>query len=162
MSGELIDATEAVRIGLVSRIVPGDKLMDEVKSMFKLIKEFNDEMYMRLYNDNKNTWKGISRIRSTLHSNPVTKGEHSVVKLDIDSNNPKDLSLVDELLEKHNIVVQMAIKTKNGFHYVLKLSDQNQDLHKFANEHQEWISVEKNPLILVPVTYQGGSKVRLL
>ncbi|HIA48707.1 MAG TPA: enoyl-CoA hydratase/isomerase family protein [Candidatus Hydrogenedentes bacterium] len=33
LSGELIDATEAERIGLVRRVVPQDQLMDEAKSM---------------------------------------------------------------------------------------------------------------------------------
>ena len=33
LSGELIDAQEAERIGLVRKVVPQDKLMDEAKAM---------------------------------------------------------------------------------------------------------------------------------
>ena len=33
MSGELIDAAEAERIGLVSRVVPQDRLMDEAREV---------------------------------------------------------------------------------------------------------------------------------
>jgi enoyl-CoA hydratase len=37
MTGEMIDANEAYRIGLVNKVVPGAQLMDEARSMLEAI-----------------------------------------------------------------------------------------------------------------------------
>ena len=135
--------------------------MDELKAMFQLMTEFNNDVHDRLYGSNEKhpSWKTESRFKSCLHQHPVK--EDAVIKLDVDTKEEDKIQSLNRLLEEWNIPVVMKLATKNGYHYVLKREDQNQELHKFVRDknNSDWVSIEKNPLILIPGTIQGGNPV---
>lgn len=134
--------------------------MNERSAMFGLINRFNKRIdeYLKSDQDSSFDFNPNREYKSILHKNPIK----SLVKLDIDTKDSKLIAELDYFLKDQMIPIHFKVESHNGYHYLIRKEDQNQQLYLFAMENKEWISVENNALIIIPGTYQGGFPTRII
>lgn len=99
------------------------------------------------------------------------KNSQKLVQIDVDSKDPVFLEKFKTVLKECNIIINLAVETKNGFHLVFR-KNENCDMAKLHKYKLETSFVKKNregkdmtdylfnttnePSVIIPGTYQGG------
>lgn len=148
--------------------------MNEIRGYYKLQGEMNDRLEKMIINTAKTVKDDppslelpkldvISTYKSCLHSCP----ERIFKKLDVDTKEPDKILKLREIINQNNIKLHLVIETKNGFHVVIvqknyasliqginKVSERI--LYEFVESNKDWVTIEKNALLVIPGTYQAG------
>ena len=118
-------------------------------------KEDNDEEE----EDEKTCFMSLDKIFLTaLHKSPITK----IQRFDVDTQEEKFIAQLDDLLVAEKADVILVIRTRSGYHYVVRTGPFMRKMHDFLEKNKELISSDKNGMNGLPGTLQGGAKVRLI
>ena len=95
---------------------------------------------------------------TSLHQSPITKMQ----RFDVDTQEPQFIAELDQLLTEERADVIFVIKTRSGYHYVIRTGPFMRKMYEFIQTHEKDISVDKNGMNGLPGTFQGGAKVQLI
>jgi len=93
-----------------------------------------------------------------LHQSPSTKMQ----RFDVDCQEEQFIKELDTLLIDEDADVIFAIKTRSGYHYVVRTGPFMRKMNSFLEKNREKISVDKNGMNALPGTFQGGAQVQLI
>jgi len=136
--------------------------LDTIKAWFRLINDMNNQLLQAMKDEN--AFRRFSRIDvewiSALHKS-VSRKLYWVIDID-----EKDFTLLHYVLNS-DIKFRRVIETKNGFHVIVHVNDENGKLlfrDKIIDklDGREFIELKKNPMVPVPGTLQGGFEVKIL
>lgn len=103
--------------------------------------------------------------RDRLHASP--SGIYR--KLDVDTKDDQLITILIDFLKENQIKPELVIESNGGYHVVINQKngigikkETHRVLYDFAKANQDWISIEKNALVIVPGTLQGGFPTRLV
>lgn len=79
-------------------------------------------------------------------------------------------------MKEVGIKPHLIVESRGGFHVVLhntmsfggedstkhSRGQMNHRLYQFAQENKDWMTIERNPLIVIPGTFQGGFLTKLV
>jgi hypothetical protein len=146
--------------------------MNEMKAFFAMQREVSEKLEIMLTFDkgqNKKEPNMISLYKKCLHKSD----ENFFNKLDVDTKDPEKIETLKIFLRDAMIRPELVIETRGGYHILLNKSSikgvKNEKLYRFiekANNNlgieDKWIAIEKNPLLIIPGTYQGGFLARIV
>jgi hypothetical protein len=135
--------------------------MNELKGYFLFQKEINGYIEQMVSRNEVPHFKMMSVYKSCLHKCP----ENDYVKLDVDTKDYEHIDELKQLFKKHGIVPHLVIESRGGYHVVLekkKLGKEHKTLYDFCTANETWVTVEKNPLLVIPGTAQGGFVPRII
>jgi len=155
--------------------------LDEIQSFFGMQNELNsvlqelvqssissqveDSIKIKIDTQEKTTsLKVINRYKSWLHKSNVKKFH----KLDVDTKDTDKITNLRNLFLKEGIILHLVIESRGGYHVIIDKehgilsNDSHRQLHLFCQQNKEWITIEKNALLVIPGTIQGGFLTRIV
>jgi hypothetical protein len=83
-------------------------------------------------------------------------------RLDVDTQDAEFIAQLDALLTKEKADVVFAIRTPNGYHYVVRSGPFMRAMVAFCATHSGKISYDNNGMNALPGMLQGGKPVQLV
>ncbi len=103
-------------------------------------------------------FKMTSLYKSCLHKS----SENLFVKLDVDTKEEEKITVLREFLTPENYMTPyMVIESRGGYHVLLYKNANNRALYEFL-QGKDWVTQEKNALVIIPGTYQGGFLTKIV
>lgn len=163
------------------QIIPSEALafyitanpMNEMKAFFAMQREVSEKLEIMLttdkgQNSDKKEPNMISLYKKCLHK----CDENFYKKLDVDTKDPEKIESLKIFLRDAMIKPELVIETRGGYHVLLNKSTthkNNEKLYRFIEKansilgiEDKWIAIERNPLLIIPGTYQGGFLARIV
>lgn len=147
--------------------------MNELKAYFLMQQEVSKKLEILLLSKGdrgeKNEDKGnkLGHISSIFKSCLHKSDNKEFLKLDVDTKDADKIESLKTFLKEHSIEPHLVVETRGGYHVLLKKSmigKHHEKLFRYVNETSEkgsWITIEKNALVAIPGTFQGGFLVKL-
>lgn len=107
----------------------------------------------------ENCFLSLDKVFQTLlHQSPITKMQ----RFDVDTQEPQFIAKLDQLLTEERADVIFVIRSRSGYHYVIRTGPFMRKMYEFIQTHEKDISVDKNGMNGLPGTFQGGARVQLI
>jgi len=134
--------------------------MDELEGFFSFQKDMLERIRQHINGNETNLNRIMSIFKSHLHKTVLQR----YLKLDIDTKEPKNIEILTDFFKQNGINPYLIIETRGGYHILLDnvCGSHHSILYKFAKEHPLFITIEKNGMIVIPGTYQGGFLTRIV
>lgn len=159
--------------------------MNELKAFFAMQREVSEKLEtivlgrLRASSTTEGNGKGISnRIgqMTSIFKSCLHKSDQNVfLKLDVDTKEEQKIMTLKTFFKERQILPHLIVESRGGYHVLLKrslLGKNHEHLHKFVEgatfhdpetkEEKSWVTVEKNALVIIPGTYQGGFLARIV
>lgn len=105
-----------------------------------------------------------SVFKDRLHASP----SRIFKKLDVDTKDPEKIAKLRQMFKENGITPSLVIESNGGFHVVLNTQnggisgEAHRALHEFGAANKDWMTVEKNALVIIPGTLQGGFPTKIV
>jgi hypothetical protein len=136
--------------------------LSEKRAFCLLQKEMIDRMQQMLLSPTQSfDLRADKMYDSCLHRS----ADKTFMKLDVDTKVVEQISVLKEFFRVNEIKPFIVVESRGGYHILLKrseLGELHKAIHSFVEKNNTWISVEKDGLIIIPGTYQGGFPTRIV
>ena len=154
--------------------------LKEMDAWFKTQTEFNQRQQIMINhallkgenktekNENKKSENPPMNVESIfknkLHASPTKIFK----KLDVDTKDPVLIAKLRAMMKENQIKPSLVIESCNGFHVALNQTNgdlpgsSQKILYDFGQAHKEWMTIERNAMLIIPGTFQGGFPTRIV